>query len=350
MRRIAQYTIIFISLFASAISFASESDPNKEDFYEKKAEGWFFYDDPVIPEEEEPRERPPAINATPKPTKTTDNGPPVYSAEWIKSEIPKRLTIALNDSTPTNVAAVAYLNRLMLDRSHNFSNVWRTVNSSDPFLQEGARSITNMSIRNSQKESVKNTKRAILSRLKDKVGIWYFVDQDCIHCGAQNPVLKALANKYELTVEYVNAGKKPLSSDIYQNFKTRQDSGQFASLGLKVVPAIVAVFPPEDFGVISHGYSTLSEVESRIFEYLNKFDLITDEENKELKPLDQGVLSMEQMAMNEDIDKDNPEEWLAAIRKQMGADNSSQNPSFREDLYTEKKNLKKTKVSGVSDE
>jgi conjugal transfer pilus assembly protein TraF len=61
------------------------------------------------------------------------------STAWFRKNLEKYRDRAIDDPSAENVAAYYYLQRVMMDKAHRFTDVAREVVMSDPFLDENQR-------------------------------------------------------------------------------------------------------------------------------------------------------------------------------------------------------------------
>jgi conjugal transfer pilus assembly protein TraF len=66
-------------------------------------------------------------------------GPLPLSAAWFRKNLESYRDRAIDDPSSENVAAYYYLQRVMMDKAHRFTDVAREVVMSDPFLDENQR-------------------------------------------------------------------------------------------------------------------------------------------------------------------------------------------------------------------
>ncbi len=143
------YKTILLALGVTLIApmaYAQESDPDNR-FYDRKAEGWFWYKEEIPEEEPEPEKPEPQVVAAPPPQQpeptapapAVPQGPAVFSAAWFRENLPKYKDEAWNNPTIENVRTYMYLQRYAMDRSEQFADATELAVVGDPFLDEESR-------------------------------------------------------------------------------------------------------------------------------------------------------------------------------------------------------------------
>lgn len=240
-------------------------------FYQRDAEGWFWYVDPERDEEEEEAPPPPA----PPSSEPSKSGPPALSSAWMRENLPKYRDLAIDNPTTENVAAYYYLQRYMLDKSERFARVSNLVVSSDPFLDENTRrpiaSFASMAANRSAKEN----QVAVLKELAGQAGLWFFFHSECSFCEQQAPILEMMERIYGFTVKAVSLDGKPLPSGRYPDFIV--DRGQAKQLNVAGTPAMFLVVPPDKVVPIAQGLLSASQIGERAIQVAASAGFISDE-------------------------------------------------------------------------
>ena len=112
----------------------------------------------------------------------------------------------------------------------------------------------------------KSDRDIILAQLSQRYGVFYFYSSSCGACDIFSPILKAVSDKYGLSVLAVSMDGGP--SAVFPNYMV--DSGQYARLGLgdqRQVPALV-LFDTMTRQPMPIGYGILSqdEIVDRVFQ------------------------------------------------------------------------------------
>ncbi|HUL11331.1 MAG TPA: conjugal transfer protein TraF, partial [Methylococcaceae bacterium] len=206
-------------------------------FFLDKERGWFWRESQPEPkkltaEAERPtRSNPPPFQVPPKPLP-----PEPLSAAWFRKNLEHYRDRAIDDPSPENVAAYYYLQRVMMDKAHRFTDVARQVVMSDPFLDENQRRpIATFAANETNRLAGIATEQALAS-LARQAGILFFFRSDCPYCHIQAPLLAVLEKRFGFKVYAVSLDGRPMPGDLYLDFHT--DRGQANLLGVVSTPAM----------------------------------------------------------------------------------------------------------------
>ena len=239
-----------------------------------KPRGFLFYDDKKLPvikttpkKQEEKKEQP----KTPKidnkqqvnSTSPTSNLEP-FSVEWLRAKMPILLDRAMNNPTEENVRAYKYAERMMIDMASNFADQSQNVVRNDPMLDQNVRFPTSQMARQSALYQIDKAREGIIQHLSTKCGVWFFFDTKCRFCESQFKVIKLLEEKYGIETRYIS-----LDGNIFKGMNRNKvlfdKGGERAKiLGIKLTPATVLVLPPDQTALISHGASSLNDLEEKM--------------------------------------------------------------------------------------
>ena len=244
--------------------------------------GFLFYDDKQLPTIEPTRKKPKEpkkvivggggigngkakVSGSPIVAQTTTK-PELepFSVEWLRAKMPILLDRAMNNPTEENVRAYKYAERMMLDMASNYAAMSQQVVQNDPMLDESVRFPLSSMARNSALYQIDKAKEAIIQDLASKGGIWYFFDTQCRFCESQFKAIKLLEEKYGIETRYIS-----LDGGIFQNMDRRKvlfDKGgeRARMLGIQLTPATVLVLPPDRSALVSHGASSLDNLEEKL--------------------------------------------------------------------------------------
>ena len=287
--------ISVLFLVASGASSASQLDYPERDgqFLERGEEGWFWYE--PIPEEEpieEKAEKKPAKPAVetmalpkkpepepkPKPEHvqpSTPPPPPAMSAEWFRKNIKKYKDRAWNNPTPENVSAFLYVQKMAMNRSANFADVWKQVVSTDPTLDANSTAPTTTSGALRLKAEANNARKELLAKMKDKVGLIFFFNGSQ-YSMEQARTIDAIQQLYGIDVLAVSTDGSTLPDDFLA--KVVRDRGQSQVMGVKQVPATYVAFDDNTTKPIGVGMFARPLVEDRILMVAQMSGAISDEE------------------------------------------------------------------------
>jgi conjugal transfer pilus assembly protein TraF len=181
---------------------------------------------------------------------------------------------AIDAPSPENVAAYFYLQRVMMDKAHRFTDVAHEVVISDPRLDENVRRpISSFAVQAANREASK-TSQDSLTIIAKSTGILFFFRSDCTYCHLQAPLLKVLEDRYGFKVYPVSLDGLPMPGGLYSKF--HHDQGQAAQLGVQATPSLFLLNPPGKVLPLSQGILSLDDLTNRILTVAHTEGLITD--------------------------------------------------------------------------
>ncbi|MDN5624120.1 MAG: conjugal transfer protein TraF, partial [Acinetobacter sp.] len=232
---------------------AIENQPetqNSANFYDRRSEGWYWYDDPEAKKREAlkkemllkeaqakaqkqmEQQSPPKVEVPSRTVNIYDpetkkyNEPIVVqasepqmkplSAEWLNANMPKMLNKALNNPYDKNgnpsseMEAYMYAQRLALDMSQNFAKSATTLTQTDPFLDETVRVPVDDAANKVFNIALEKDKEEITKHLSQFTGIWFFYDSTCSFCVAQYNYLKDFKIKHNFKIMMISTDGKRL--------------------------------------------------------------------------------------------------------------------------------------------
>ena len=274
-----------VSLLAlSQLAGAGDS----RDYYDTKAEGWFWYQDP-----KDAARVAPAPLATPSRT----SEPPVFSTSWMRANMDRLRDEAIDHPTDAQgnpskaVIAYMYLQRVAMDKAQNFANAAERAVQADPLLDENNRVPFGTAAVGLFNRTLDQDKKVALNALTRQTGLWFFFDSRCTFCSAQFEVLQRFTRKHPFKVRYISLDNKPLPGMAHWS----PDQGQAKLLQLKITPTLVLIRPPDHFYVISQGLSPEETLARKILLVADSQKLLPPEQLKAARPFDKGVLTSDQL-------------------------------------------------------
>lgn len=258
------------AFLAASMALSAPGLVAQERFVDRKAEGWFFYNEQwhEEPEEEELAPEPP-----PTPTTTTTTTPPPQpqappaatppaplSAAWLRENIPKYLDAAFDDPTVENVQTFLYLQRLAMDRSSEFAEVAQLARLGNPWLDETARRPIAPYAAQDLDRHAGEARRELLAELSERVGVFFFYSSDCQLCRTMSPILNMLESQFVTTP--ISLDGKDLPGNPFPNM--RPDNGHAEVLGVEMLPAIYLASPDGQFVPIAQGAISLQDAQERV--------------------------------------------------------------------------------------
>jgi len=248
--------------WAWGVDMTSAPEPH---FFLDKERGWFWRE--VQPEPKTPTAKPEKPSTLSPPSiqgslKSSPQEPLPLSAAWFRKNLESYRDRAIDDPSSENVAAYYYLQRVMMDKAHRFTDVARQVVMSDPFLDENQRRpIATFAANETNRLAGVATEQALMTVAR-QAGILFFFRSDCPYCHIQAPLLAVLEKRFGFKVYAVSLDGKPMPGDLYLDFHA--DRGQANLLGVVSTPAMFLMKPPDDLLPLSQGALSLDDLTGRI--------------------------------------------------------------------------------------
>lgn len=233
-------------------------------WFERQAEGWFWYIDPPPEEEQaEVTEKNP-VEVTPIPLPILAD--PKAKLKEFQEKLENAQALAIMQPTPQNVSAYLYLQKEAMDRSQRFSEVWQQVVWTTPTLDHTLVRPTSPKAVHAYYDERNDHRKQNLKRLSQTHGLFYFFRESCPYCQQFSPILKSFAKRhgFHVTAISMDGGPTPGFDDY------RMDNGTASRLGVQTVPAVYLVEPksrhvqPVSFGLLGP-----TELEERIESIMN---------------------------------------------------------------------------------
>ena len=229
-----------------------EVEQAEDAFYcqERRLGTWFYC--------ERARERP-GTAASPQPSARSQLAAISGTLEELKAR-------AILEPSPANVTAYVRFQREQLDRSSMFADVWQRALWQDPGLDYTLQRPVSTLGKRAWIDQRKTDRDLAMARLSERYGVFYFYASSCGACDIFGPILKAVSDKYGLSVLAVSMDGGP--SATFPNHVV--DAGQYERLGLgtdRQVPALV-LFDALTKQPMPIGYGILSqdEIMDRVFQ------------------------------------------------------------------------------------
>jgi conjugal transfer pilus assembly protein TraF len=310
---LARFAVAAAALLgAAAPAICQEAEPSDPShFYERKAEGWFWYKDPKDlpkPKKVVPKAPDPAKDA-PK-TEPKDAKVEPFSTRWLKDNMPRLLESAVDNPTKENVEAYLYAQRVALDKSQLYAEKARQVVNSDPLLDENNRVPLSTYAKATFLNGIEKGRSAALDHLSKVGGIWVFFDSKCSYCKAQMYSVQQLAKNYGFFVKYISidgSGMPGLETFV-------KDNGHAKLLQLRLTPTTVFVVPPSGYFVVSQGLMAEEQLGDRIVFAADSQNLLPPEIAKAVRTYDRGVLTTDDTKTGA---SDDPKEWVRYLKERL---------------------------------
>jgi len=229
----------------------------QEHYWERRAEGWFWYADP--PAEAQP-DREGQGREIPRPNPLVP--PEIAAHERMQTELRELRVVAIMNPTPANVARYLRLQKRALDLSSTFADAWRRVVWSTPDLdhERSGRPANGLGAA-IWDERRRRERGERLARLAEIRGIALFFKADCPLCVEMGRALARLRAKHGIHVMAISADGSGM--DFLDD--VRRDNGIFGRLGISTLPEVRLLDPRSmDAIPVGGGIMSLEEIEERI--------------------------------------------------------------------------------------
>ena len=184
--------------------------------------------------------------------------------EAVTAELRELKARAIIEPTPQNVTAYIRFQREQLDRASLFSDVWQRAIWQEPELDYTLERPVGTLAKRQWQDARAAERDTIMAHLGDRYGLFYFFAQTCGACEVMSPIVKAVADRWHLTVRAISTDGGP--SRHFPQYTV--ENGQRPRMGLepKITPALV-LWDSEAGRAIPIGYGVLSadELQDRIF-------------------------------------------------------------------------------------
>ena len=250
--------MILVAVCAGGALIPARAADGTPGFYEKKAEGWFWYApeaEAPPPEEETPEREAPLGEGAP-------STPAPFSAAWLRRYLPRYLDLAWDEPSVENLRAFLYLQRFAIDRAGRFSDAAERAVVGDPFLDEIGRRPSAGFASWQVDRAAAGARERLLGDLARRVGLFFFFRSGGRYSALQAPLLELLEREEGFSVVAVSMDGKALANGSFPGF--RIDRGQAARLGARTFPAVFLASPDGRFAAVGQGVMSLPELKHRI--------------------------------------------------------------------------------------
>ncbi|MBL0942336.1 MAG: conjugal transfer protein TraF, partial [Alphaproteobacteria bacterium] len=221
----------------TALSFSHNAIKASPGFFEKKAEGWHWYEDkPTLQKLESSK------TLSPKPALSLETKAPLTPSdilETFKKEVQKKLHLALVAPTYKNVKAYQQIQKQMMDRSERFAQTWMEVVYTTPELDYTVKHPTSQAARHVYLDEERKDMTNLIKDLAKTHGLFFFFKANCSYCHAFAPIVKSFARTYGWQVLAISLDGSQLKEFPQAIF----DNGAARTLGVTIVPTLLAVEP-----------------------------------------------------------------------------------------------------------
>lgn len=265
---------------------ASAQQQENTGFYDRGAEGWFWYQDPEPEKEpEEPKFDPKKVKP-PKPKEKQakkpekEEGPEPMSVEWFQKNFKTIMNRAIDNPTEENVAAFFMVNDVMKEKSEKFARMGQLVAQKYPELDRQAQYPLGQRANNVREQQREQILQRVFDRLsRAEGGVWFFYGDDP-YTSAMSDSLRRISRDMDIDVYpfSVDGSELPSERARKQFQPVRPDTGQSSAAGASYTPAAAFAIPPNEIYLIGHGSLSRGELEDRILRLAHRHNVISDDE------------------------------------------------------------------------
>ena len=213
-------------------------------------QGMFYYERPSIKDEQEEQEK-----ETPKTsTEIVEHMQKVYN---------EALNTSILKPTYGNIFKERMLFMLYTDLAERYKDHAKYVINHEPALNYVLRHPVDHAARRSHDNRIDNAKDERLKELSKTHGLFFFFTSTCPRCHEFAPTLKRFANRYGFSVVPISLDGGSLPD--FPGFKV--NNGQAENLGIKSLPAVVAINPRDPQMrpiLVSYGNVSVAEMVDKL--------------------------------------------------------------------------------------
>lgn len=254
-----RWFLLFLIVLGQSFMYAEQNR-----WLERKAEGWFWYEDRAKKEdkaEAEERKQLPASSLV-----DTNVNPPALTATEqlasIRKELEDKLAEAILRPTDENVAAYMQMQHVWINQSAQFSQAWVKNLLQHPELDGRLTDfpVTQYGVQ-VQKQIVKEEREARIQEIAKSHGLFFFYEGKHKVSQAFAWVVKEFARKYNWQVIAISCDGEYLAEFDYQQL----DTGIRQRLGVQALPALFLVEPQRQIALpIGYGLLAIDQMETNI--------------------------------------------------------------------------------------
>ncbi|MBY0501640.1 MAG: type-F conjugative transfer system pilin assembly protein TraF [Alphaproteobacteria bacterium] len=236
----------------------SNHSSNQLSFFQKRAEGWHWYQslrDNKI-EERKTEEEKKGYGLSPSSAQT-----PTEKIEAQRKQLETKLHTAILEPSQHNIITYILAQKALMDQSQRFSEAWKQVVLTTPSLDETLIHPIDQNARHIYYDEQRRELSKKIQGLAQEYGLFFFFRKNCPYCHQFAPIVKRFTNKYGWSALGISLDGGSLPEFPH----AKRDNGISERLGITHVPALIALHPqtgkliPLAYGMISE-----TEIEERI--------------------------------------------------------------------------------------
>jgi conjugal transfer pilus assembly protein TraF len=236
------------------------------------------------------------------------------SAAWFRAELERWRDRAIDRPTPANVRAYLYLQKIMLDRADGFATVARQVAAGDAYLDAVSERPLAPFAANAVNAAATARRGEVLRELALEAGFLLFVDSRCTLCVRQAQVLASARAQHGFTIRAVSLdGAAPPGLGL----PVRADRGRAVRLGVRSVPALFLMRPPDAILPLAQGALDLDTLSTRTLDQAHRAGWIDEPAYAATRPVRRPFATPDPGALEADALGD-AQALVAALRQRLG--------------------------------
>lgn len=265
--------------------------------------GFFWYDDPakITKNEDEPEEAPPAVKMSKEQESIN------LDSAWLKQNMPKLLTNAMDNPTMENLSRYYTAQRLMLDLSTRFSDKSKDYFLKNPMMSEKRRQPVEKVALDAHRTVVEQNQQQVMKDIFSKAGLFFFFQSTCQFCHEESQILSFMQKAYSVEVMPISIDGYPLRNGLFPDFST-PNMDIIEQFKIREVPTIYLVSKDGlSAQRISEGMISAEELRNTIILAAKGINLIDDasfqstlDVKRQYTIGDDGVLSVDKKEFDSD--------------------------------------------------
>ena len=243
---------VILSYSATIVATTSQTPT----FYQNHAHGWHWYE---IQEESAVAET--MADKEDKNTNQVQPKSPKGIVTAYREELENRLADAWMHPTIEKIKSYQTMQKDMMDRSKNFSDVWMQSVFLNPGLDNTISNPVNQKARHIQLDLQSKQVKQTITNLAEEYGLFFFFSSHCDYCHEFAPIVKMFSEQYGWQVLAISLD----GGSIAEFPDAKPDNGLFQQWQVSVMPALYAVNPNTGHVIpIALGMTSIDQMEVRI--------------------------------------------------------------------------------------
>ena len=244
---------------SSILSDGYPREGNPPSFFEKRAEGWHWYEslsDNKLKKRKAEEEKSSSGRSSSSSLQT-----PTEKIEAQRKELETKLHIAILEPNAENITSYILAQKALMDQSQRFSEAWKRVVLTTPSLDETLVHPVDQNARHVYYDEQRRELSKKIQGLASEYGLFFFFRQHCPYCHQFAPIVKRFADKYHWSVLGISLD----GGNLPEFPHAKRDNGIATRLSITHVPALIALHPKTGKLIpLAYGMVSENEIEERI--------------------------------------------------------------------------------------